>query len=122
MAKKIDIRRPNGQFGIGNNGGSGRPPKAVEESETREVSAIRRYVRRELIERGLVDRAIDMCEGAGKYSRLGPKTMHAIFTDLWDRAIGRPSPVNVAMIEMRGQGDEPVTTVKRIIGVSLDDI
>jgi hypothetical protein len=116
-------RRPNGQFGVGNSlsKGHGRPPALIELNEVQQASEIRQYVREGLVSKGLVDRALAMAAGEKPFHRLGPKALHAMFIDLWDRSIGKPAAVNVSAIVSAAERDG-VVFVKRVIGVLDSDV
>jgi hypothetical protein len=120
--KPKEVRATTGRFLPGTSPGPGRPPKATEDRETVETATIRRHVRSELVERGLVDKALSMAEGKPPFHKLGPKTQFGMTMDLWDRSIGKPAAVNIAMIEQRGMDGQGITYIKRIIGIDPDKI
>jgi hypothetical protein len=94
--------------------------RAVEQSELKQIAEIRQQIRHELHKRGLVKRALDMCEGRGKFHKLGLHFQHQIFIELWDRAIGRPAALNLAIVN--AGGEQSVQLIKRIVGIQEDEL
>jgi hypothetical protein len=117
IKRKSVARKSNGQFAAGNPGGPGRPTREAELNDLGESANIRAAIRRKLIQHGLLDRAIEMAAGKGRYSKLGPKTMHQMFIDLFDRSISKPPATVVSHADVDAN-----ITVKRIIGVNYDDV
>ena len=58
-----------------------------------------------------------MAAGEGKYAKLSPKFQHEITMDMLAYGYGRP-----AQLQMESSEEQGVVYVKRIIGISEDDL
>jgi hypothetical protein len=114
------VRGASGRFDVGCKPGPGRPTKAMEKREVVQVAEIRAKIRKELLKRGLIDRALSMAQGAGPYKKLGLHFQHAIFMDLLGLCVPKPAQIQIANIN--ATGEEGVELIKRVIWVMEVDV
>jgi hypothetical protein len=110
----------NSVFQPGWKGGPGRPPKPVEQGEMAALSRYRHMLRHEILSRNLIKRMGDMAEGKGKYRKMGIKFQHQVTIDMVDRGFGRPSAINLAVVN--ASGDAAAVFIKRVIGIQESDL
>jgi len=106
-------------FQPGNKGGPGRPPKPIEQNELKALANYRNALRHEILSRNLIKRMGDMAEGKGIYKKLGPKFQHQVTIDMVDRGFGRPSAINLAVVNA---GNDAAIFIKRVIGIQESDL
>jgi hypothetical protein len=114
--KEVDYTRTaKGRFAVGTRPGPGRLPEQAEE-KARFAALMREEIRKRHL---APERMGVMAAGVGKHAKLSPKFQHEVVMAMLAYGYGRPAQLQ---IESSEEQEQRVTYVKRIIGISEDDL